>query len=381
MKQTNVEIKKLNTVKFFNILRRTPSLSRMELKEHTVLSWGSVSSISQDLLHKGLIVAEKESATTGRPADRLAVSPQSHLSLGIDINSVGLSFNVVNLAGASIHEAFLPLCSNEKEDLLRQLTEQTEEILSQYRNVMGINLSMQGKLNRRSGKSIRTNFFENWKNVPLVSFFEERFGIPTRLYHDPECLLTYHLETDSRLTDAKNGIVIRVDDGIGMAQIMNGVLCEIGEDTSCELGHTVAVPDGLPCACGRRGCLEAYSSMRSMKNACSPAAETAEQFFARLNKGDPQARNAVAQAARYLGIAIANLFTLSSPDFILLDGIVTVQIPDFFDAVRHVTVSQLQADCNLLRSVYRRDAAAIGACMLTVDKRIEEILFEDTQKN
>lgn len=377
MKQTNVEIKKMNTVKFFNILRRAPSLSRMELKEKTGLSWGSVSSISQDLLHKGLIIAEKESATTGRPADRLAVSPTSHLSLGIDINSVGLSFNVVNLAGSSVYESFLPLSSNEKDDLLCRLAEQTETILSQYPNLIGINLSMQGKLNRKTGISIRTNFFENWKNVPLVSFFEERFSIPTRLYHDPECLLTYHIETDPRLANAKNGIVIRVDDGIGMAQMIGGTLCEIGEDTSCELGHTVAVPGGLPCACGRRGCLEAYSSMRSMKTACTPRVETTEQFFALLCEENARARAIADQAAHYLGIAIANLFTLSSPEFILLDGIVTVQLPDFFESVRQVTASQLQSDCNLLRSVYCRDAAAIGACMLTVDKQVEEILFQE----
>ena len=115
--------------------------------------------------------------------------------------------------------------------------------------------------------------------------------------------------------------------------------------------------------------------MRSMKNACTPAVETAEQFFSLLCAKDTNAIKIADQAARYLGIAIANLFTLSSPEFILLDGIVTVQLPDFFDAVKAVTVSHLQDDCNLLRSVYSRDAAAIGACMLTIDKQLENILF------
>ena len=377
--QTNFEIKKSNTLKFFRTLRQHASLSRKELESLTGLSWGSISTISSELLQKNLIVAEKEVATTGRPPERLAVNPSVCLSLGIDINSVGLSLNVVNIAGHSIHTRFVPLPDAEKDSLLATLKEEVQKILSQFSAVIGINLSMQGKLNRKTGVSIRTNFFEAWKDVPLVKIFEEEFGLPTVLYHDPEALLTFHLRHDHRLKDADNCIVIRVDDGIGMAQLFNGVLYETGDDASCELGHIISVPDGVPCACGKRGCLEAYSSLRGMKAAyANSCKEHASDFIFQLEAQEPNAKDVMNRACKYLGIAIANLFTLSDPDYILLDGVVPAQIPSYYDLVLSYARSYLNTDCKLLKANYRRDAAAIGACLLTIEKRLEEIIFDDT---
>ena len=379
MIQTNFEIKRSNTLKFFRVLRDEKVLSRKALEELTGLSWGSVSAISNELLQKQFIVAEKEAVTTGRPPDKLTINPHVKLSLGIDINSIGISFNVVNLAGDTVYSAFSPLQSNLKDDLLSLLRSETRKIADRYAPLIGINLSVQGKLNRKTGISVRTNFFDDWKDVPLVSIFEEEFHVPTKLYHDPESLLTFHLRTDPRLKNAQNGIVIRVDDGIGMAQLVNGMLYETGDDTSCELGHTISVPNGLRCACGKLGCLEAYSSLRAMKQAYfqSPNVDS-DQFLSLLSANDGRATEIMHTACQYLGIAIANLFTLSAPSFILLDGIVPAQIPSFYDKVLAATKEYLNADCNLLRANYRREAASVGACMLTVEKTLEEILFEET---
>lgn len=127
---------------------------------------------------------------------------------------------------------------------------------------------MQGTLDRNAEISLYTNFFKDWTNVPLVKFFEEKFSVPTYLYHDPECLLTYHLANDPRLYGKKNGIMIRIDDGIGMALLTNDALYEPTGNTSCELGLTIVVPDGAVCSCGKRGCLEAYGSLRGIKSLC-----------------------------------------------------------------------------------------------------------------
>ncbi|MBR2019194.1 MAG: ROK family protein [Clostridia bacterium] len=377
--QTNFEIKKSNTLRFFRTLRQQSPLSRKELERLTGLSWGSISAISSELLQKNLILAEKESATTGRPPERLAVNPSVALSLGIDINSVGLSLNVVNIVGASLHAVFVPLPSAQKEDLLATLKTEVHRILELFPALIGINLSMQGKLNRKTGESIRTNFFTDWKNVPLVQFFEEEFHIPTVLYHDPEALLTYHMHADRRLREARNCIVIRVDDGIGMAQLFNGQLYETGEDTSCELGHTIAVPNGIQCACGKHGCLEAYSSLRGMKAAYArKSGRDPEEFPIALAAQDEIANAVMDEACRYLGIAVANLFTLFDVDSILIDGLVPAQLPRYYERTQDYARAYLNADCNLLQSSYKRDAAAIGACLLTTEKRLEEIIFDDS---
>ena len=364
-----------NTLKVFRALRRQGELSRKDLEDCTGLSWGSISHISAELIQRGILIARKSAVTTGRPPETLVINPQVALSLGIDVNNVGLSFNVVNLAGNSVYSRFFPLEDNKKDYLLALLTEETAEIVSSFR-ILGISLAMQGKIDRQAGVSLRTNFFEGWKNIPLVSLFENRFGIPTRLYHDPEALLAFHLATDPRLKNALNGIVIRVDDGIGMAQLIAGEPYETATDAACELGHTISVPGGRVCPCGKKGCLEMYSSLRGMKHpSVFPDGITTEAFFSLFAAGDPLANRVMDEACDRMGLAISNLFTLYNPAFVLLDGIVTAQCPAFFDRVHAAAVSYSNGECNLLKSNYRKDAAAIGACLLTIDANLENYLF------
>ena len=98
----NFELKKANILEVFRALQKNRALSRREIEEITGLSWGSVSQICASLIKQGIITAEKETPLAGRPPERLAMCLTKNLSLGIDINSVGLSFNVVNLAGVSV---------------------------------------------------------------------------------------------------------------------------------------------------------------------------------------------------------------------------------------------------------------------------------------
>ena len=375
----NFELKKSNTIEIFHALQKNFYLSRKELETLTNLSWGSVSAICNDLLQKGILVAEKEVSSTGRPPERLSISTEKKLALGIDINSVGLCFNIVNLAGMTIFSEFAAPESRDKEKLLDQLEHKTRSILAEYPKILSINLSMQGTLDRNAGISLYTNFFKDWTNVPLVKFFEDKFSVPTYLYHDPECLLTYHLANDPRLYGKKNGIIIRIDDGIGMALLTNGVLYEPTGNTACELGHTIVVPNGVVCSCGKRGCLEAYGSLRGIKSLCGKDSEfPTEELINALKVQDSKTDDIITQASKYLGLSIANLFTLFNPDFIVLDGNSIARIPNFYEQIQKSVQSFYQEPFHLLRANFRSDAAAIGAAMLTNNKQLENILFEDT---
>ena len=375
--QTNFELKRHNTMKIFEVMRRRESVSRKELATLTGLSWGSVSSITAELLQKGIVIAEKEASAGGRPAERLTLSPTQFLQLGIDINSVGLSFVVVNLQGKVVQADTLPMENSDKDDLLNVLYAQTEKMLLQNSSIIGINLSMQGKINRKTGVSLRTNFFKGWKNVPLVELFEKKFSLPTKLYHDPDCLLYYHLQNDPRLTGKNDGFVVRLDDGIGMARLLNGKLYETGDETSFELGHTIAVQDGRACVCGKRGCLETYASLRGMREIYQEkSGQNAVAFLDAFKHADMLAHEILQDATKRLGVAIANLFTLSAPEFILLDGGLFAQFPAIFQEIEKSARESLTDDCNLLFASYKREAPAIGACLITIEKTTEEILFD-----
>ena len=240
---------------------------------------------------------------------------------------------------------------------------------------MGISLAMQGKIHRKTGVSIRSNF-SDWENVALAKLFEERFSLPTVLYHDPDCLLYYHLFSDGRLHGKKDGFVIRLDNGIGMARLLHGKLYNAGEVASYEFGQIVSVPDGREYAYGKRGCLEAYASIRGMREIYAERYGEEQDFVQDLQAGKENALAVLEEGTTHLGIAIGNLFTLSSPEFILLDGVLLALAPNCFAKIEQVAKDCAVEPPLLLCANYKKEAPAIGACLITLENNTEKILFE-----
>lgn len=374
--QTNFELKKHNTVKIFRALQQHERVSRKELSQITGLSWGSVSAITSDLLSKNMIVANKEASAGGRPAETLSLHSTRFLQLGIDINSVGLTFAIVNMRGKAIFAETLILESHEKDYILSALFTQTEKILAQTKNVIGISLSMQGKINRKTGMSIRANF-QGWQNVPLVELFEKRFALPTALYHDPDCLLYYHLYGDRRLLGKKDGYVIRLDNGIGMARLLHGKLYNVGDVGSYEFDQIIAVPNGRACSYGKAGCLDAYASLRSMREIyAEQTGDKESDFTQKLQENEETSWKILRMGTTYLGIAIANIFTLSAPEFVLLDGALLSIAPRCFSEIDKSVQAYSNEPYNLLCASYKKEAPAIGACLITLENNTEKLLFD-----
>ncbi|MCM2359936.1 MAG: ROK family protein, partial [Geobacteraceae bacterium] len=150
--------------------------------------------------------------------------------------------------------------------------------------------------------------------------------------------------------------------------ILNGALWTGIDGVAAEYGHATVEPDGLPCPCGNRGCLEQYASASALVAAAARALEegkggalaalplaaiTAEQIAAAARQGDPLALALFERAGRYLGIAgatIVNLLNLEAivlaggmaASFNLLDGPMRREIADRAFAVpaRRVTIVQ-----------------------------------------
>lgn len=77
-----------------------------------------------------------------------------------------------------------------------------------------------------------------------------------------------------------------------------------------------------------------------------------------------------------LSVAIANLFTLSAPEFIMLDGILLTINDSIFEEIAQKTQLRLLENCNLLKANYRRTAPAVGSCPIT-QENIEDLLFNN----
>lgn len=135
----------------------------------------------------------------------------------------------------------------------------------------------------------------------------------------------------------KHMIMFTLGTGVGSGIIVDGVLVHGNTGGAGELGHNILIPGGRPCSCGRKGCLEAYTSARGIvQTFCETRKETpgyngvlasvadkditSKMIGDAANQGDPVALETYEKTAYWLGTAMANSVTFSTPEAIFLMG-------------------------------------------------------------
>jgi predicted NBD/HSP70 family sugar kinase len=178
---------------------------------------------------------------------------------------------------------------------------------------------------------------------------------------------------------AERAIVALLAVGVGAA-VATGSPSGVTSTTS-EWGHTVVEAGGAPCRCGSFGCLEAYVGAEailrhyeSLPQARALTATGAEDRIAELvaaAAGPGPAADTVRWAAEYLGIGIANLVNLLSPDRVILSGWLSMSLgpallPAALDAMRRHSLDYMRAATRLELGRLGQEAVALGAATLPV---------------
>ncbi|MCU0319915.1 MAG: ROK family protein [Flavobacteriales bacterium] len=164
-----------------------------------------------------------------------------------------------------------------------------------------------------------------WKHdVPLARMLSDRLSAPATLGNDANAaaLGEWRYGAGRGIADL---LVVTLGTGVGSGFIVNDRLVLGSAGNAGEVGHMTLIPGGRSCTCGRRGCVEAYVSIRGML-----ATYTEEGGTANVNdvKGladlahanDPAARRVFARSAEWLAIALANAVCTTGPRRIVLFG-------------------------------------------------------------
>ena len=142
-------------------------------------------------------------------------------------------------------------------------------------------------------------------------------GLPAFLINDARAFGLAELRVGAG-RGASSMIGLTLGTGVGGVIAMDGHVLQGHDGTAGEIGHQTIEPDGPWCGCGNRGCLEAFARADQIAAACGTA--TAEEAVARARAGDARATEGLAQVGRYLGIGIANMVSVISPDRVVLGG-------------------------------------------------------------
>jgi glucokinase len=156
-----------------------------------------------------------------------------------------------------------------------------------------------------------------WAGRPVAAPIAEHCGVPVALVNDARAFGLAELRLGAA-RGASSMVGLTLGTGVGGVIAVDGRVHQAHDGTAGEVGHQTIEPDGPWCGCGNRGCLEAFAKADAIAAACGTA--TAEAAVEAARAGDAAALDGLAAVGRYLGIGIANMVTVISPDCIVIGG-------------------------------------------------------------
>ncbi len=177
----------------------------------------------------------------------------------------------------------------------------------------------------------------NFKGIiDLPKLFHEHLDAPVVVSNDANAA-AYGELVYGGAKGMKNFITFTLGTGVGSGIVVDGQLVHGKTGGAGELGHAILIPEGRPCGCGRKGCLETYTSATGIRRTALELLEATPDYDGPLAKvnpddltskmvgdaaqnGDPLALNVFELTGYWLGIALANAVAFSGPEAIFLMG-------------------------------------------------------------
>lgn len=203
-----------------------------------------------------------------------------------------------------------------------------------------------------------------WQNVPLADWLEAKTGKPTVIANDANCagLAEAWLGAGRHF---HNLILLTLGTGVGGAIILDGKLFVGHQGAAGELGLITFNPDGPLCKSGNSGSLEQYASITAIRRRTGK--EPAE-LGALAAAGDQSALTFWQEYGRSLGIGLASLIYVLTPEAIILGGGISASFEFFFPALQAEIQQRVMATSRtglqILPAELGNSAGMVGAAKL-----------------
>jgi glucokinase len=248
--------------------------------------------------------------------------PPTSRHLGLDLGGTNIKWVVVERDADEWHvldrgQVETPMPKGP-EVVVPRLAAVGAEAIERSPGVTSVGVGVPGLYDPAAGATrFLVNFPGGWPGVPVAGPVGAALGLPTTLINDARAFGLAELRVGAA-QGADSMIGLTLGTGIGGVIAIDGRV-HLGHDgTGGELGHQTLEPDGPPCGCGNQGCLEAFARADRIAAACGTA--TAEAAMVAARAGEPKAVAGLRSVARYLGIGIANMIVVVTPDVVVIGG-------------------------------------------------------------
>lgn len=309
----NTNIKQINQENVLSFVYKHRSTTQKSIKDALLLSRSTIIQILKKLEDQKIIIrGEVLESTGGRPATSLSFNPVSRLALGVELLADRYEISVLNLYGETIkYEPFFSPYQNT-EGYYLQVCHSVEKIIASVSNdpdqILGIGIVLQGLISR-DGTQVTYGKILDCTGLK-IDVFSAHLPYLCLFFHDAEAATADELWQSPQLC---NAIYIHIRSNMSGSIIVNREPLIGTELKSGVFEHMTIVPNGNPCYCGSRGCLDAYCST----NALLEQNETLDSFFKELRAGNKNMKKRWLEYLHYLALAINNLHMFTDCPVIL----------------------------------------------------------------
>lgn len=323
-----------------NLIRSNEPVSRADLARHSGLQRSTVSVIIEQLIDERWVTQGANGrAPRGRRPRFLHLNKERVRIIGVNVRPATTTVALADLDAQFVAQESLPTAKTPEQfvaDLvprLRNLMKMSPDITCE-----GIGVSLPGRVDLATQRLV---FAPNlgWRSFDLKTPLEEATGLLVELENAANACALAELWFGQYAQGVRNLVAITVSEGIGAGLILNHQLIRGSSGLAGEFGHTTIVEGGIQCACGNRGCWEAYASNtaavryyqgqnlrgrneRAREGSAGPS-PTFDDLLRLAEQNDPKAVEAINSMAHYLGAGLALVVTALAPDVIVLIGEVT----------------------------------------------------------
>jgi glucokinase len=269
--------------------------------------------------------------------------PQRTLRGGVDLGGTKIQAVVVDDDQHVLGQARRPTpAAGGPADVVAAIAEALREAAEQasidVASLSGIGIGAPGAIDEATGSLARAGNLPGWRDpYPLAGELTARLGPPVMLGNDVQ------VATDAEFTlgaakEFQSLLGVFWGTGVGGGIVLDGRPW-LGRGAAGEIGHVVVRHHGLPCPCGRHGCMEAYAGRRAMEQRAREAQEGGEKTHLfkimeekgreRLTSGvwskaierdDDVAVRLIDDAVDAIGVAVASACNILDVDAVIIGG-------------------------------------------------------------
>jgi glucokinase len=265
-----------------------------------------------------------------------------NFSIGVDLGGTNLRIAAVDERGRLIEKVTLGTkVSLGRDHVINDMCDAIQRLAEKYRNaaaLLGIGIGVPGIIDMQTGLVRESPNLPDWVDYPARAAIEQRLKTRVILENDAN-VAALGEEWLGAAKDFDDMAMLTLGTGVGGGLVLGGKIWHGMNGMAGEFGHTTVEPEGHPCGCGNRGCLEQYASATAVVRMAKEAIEkdgasalaraahadaefSAKSIYNLAIQGDEDARRIFRRVGRCLGIVLSAMVnSLNLPIYVIGGGV------------------------------------------------------------